>query len=296
MLLVNVALLAQEPQLPFTYRLLPTNDPASVSNVKFISNIPESASGISWDFGDGGASTDRNPVHAYSYKANAENKFLVKLTYSGLSTPFEQEIIVNPAFFAVTPDLNLGDLATLKKVMRSAFNFSINNSDSIGNMRFYWEIDGVDLEGNAFAVGFGQYPNIYHTFPKGGLHTIYLKVTNSSVSNTNYAEYSTSITLLPPVSTTKLDFVNLPEYITPNGDSVNDYFEVTATGTTSLSFMVFSRSGSVVYQQEANIIKWDGTNYYGKELPEGIYYFTIEDKGNLYNPAKGFFYIFRGKK
>jgi gliding motility-associated-like protein len=166
----------------------------------------------------------------------------------------------------------------------------------IGNIRFYWEIDGIHPAGNAFTGDLGDFPNIYHTFPKGGLHTIYLKVTNSSVSNTNYAEYSTSITLLPPVSTTKLDFVNLPEYITPNGDSVNDYFEVIATGTTSLSFMVFSRSGSVVYQQEANIIKWDGTNYYGKELPEGIYYFTIEDKGNLYNPAKGFFYIFRGKK
>lgn len=296
MLLVNVALFAQEPLLPFTYKLLPTSDPKNVSNVKFMSHIPETATSISWAFGDGSNSTQFHPEKTYTVTINSEFTVILSYSVSGETLTFQQTINANPAFFTVGPDLNLGELATLKKVMRSAFNFSINHPDSIGNMRFYWEIDGVHPSGNAFTGDLGDFPNIYHTFPGGGNHAIVLRVYNTAAPLTNYAEFALSINLLPPATTTKLDFVNLPEYITPNGDNVNDYFEVTATGTTSLSFMVFSRSGSVVYQQEANIIKWDGTNYYGKELPEGIYYFTIEDKGNFYNPAKGFFYIFRGKK
>lgn len=296
MFLVNVALLAQEPQLLFTYKLLPTSDPANLSNVKFVSHLPEAATSISWTFGDGGTSNSLHPEKTYTVTTNSE--FTVTLLYSvdGEALTEQYTINANPAFFRVGPDLNLGELATLKRVMRSAFNFSVNHPDSIGDMRFYWEIDGIRPAGNAFTGDMGDYPSIYHTFPQGGPHLIKLRVENITIPNTNFAEFSLPINLEPAISTTKLNFENLPEYVTPNGDNVNDYFEVIATGTTSLSFMVFSRSGSVVYQQEANIIKWDGTNYYGKQLPEGVYYYTIEDKGNLYNPAKGFFYIFRGKK
>ncbi len=296
MLLVNIALLAQEPQLLFTYKLLPTSDPANVSNVKFVSHLPENATSISWTFGDGGTSNLLHPEKTYTVTTIKEFTVILSYSIDGQTLTYEQVINVNPAFFRVGLDLNLGELATLKRIFRSAFMFQTNHPDSIGDMRFYWEIDGVRPTGNAFTGDMGDFPSIYHTFPQGGNHAIVLRVYNTLAPLTNYAEYSLGINLLPPVTTSKLDFVNLPEYVTPNGDNVNDYFEVIATGTTSLSFMVFSRSGSVVYQQEANIIKWDGTNYYGKELPEGIYYYTIEDNGNLYNPAKGFFYIFRGKK
>lgn len=93
----------------------------------------------------------------------------------------------------------------------------------------------------------------------------------------------------------KQDLSNIPEFFTPNGDNVNDYFELVVAAPAQLSFMVFSRTGAMVFQQDANTIKWDGTNYNGKELTDGVYYYVIEDKGGVYNSVKGFFYIFRGK-
>jgi len=109
----------------------------------------------------------------------------------------------------------------------------------------------------------------------------------------NTSEYSDTITVEPTFGSDKLNFENIPNVITPNGDSINDYFEVVTSGTSRLSFKVFTRSGQLVYQHEANVVKWDGKNYYGKDLPEGIYYFILDDLDGKYNSAKGFFYIYR---
>jgi hypothetical protein len=49
----------------------------------------------------------------------------------------------------------------------------------------------------------------------------------------------------------------------------------------------------LVYEKEAALIHWDGKNYYGQDLPDGIYYYVIKDTENLFNPATGFFYIYR---
>jgi gliding motility-associated-like protein len=89
------------------------------------------------------------------------------------------------------------------------------------------------------------------------------------------------------------DFVDIPNVITPNGDGVNDFFIFETPEASRLSIKIFSRSGSVVYEKEANLIHWDGKNYYGQDLADGIYYYVIVDLDGLYNPAKGFFYIYR---
>ncbi len=279
---------------PFTYKLLPTNDPQGQSNVQFICQLPPSATNLSWDFGQGGGtSTEREPQ--FTYNVSSDIEFLVQLqfTLSGEAHTDTLTINASPAFFRVFPDPNFQQLASLKRVLRSAFMIETNDEASIGDMRFEWAIDGVRPTGNAFSgSSMGDYPNIYYTFPQGGSYDVTLKVHHSS-NPASFAEYTRTVVLEPTVPT-KLNFENLPQFISPNGDSVNDFFEVTSTGTSPLLFMVFSRTGTVLYQQEANVIRWDGTNYNGKDLPEGIYFYTIEDKGGLYNPAKGFFYIFRG--
>jgi gliding motility-associated-like protein len=89
------------------------------------------------------------------------------------------------------------------------------------------------------------------------------------------------------------DFVDIPNVFTPNGDGDNDFFIFETPEASRLSIKIFSRSGSVVYEKEANLIHWDGKNYYGQDLADGIYYYVIVDLDGQYNPAKGFFYIYR---
>ena len=88
--------------------------------------------------------------------------------------------------------------------------------------------------------------------------------------------------------------LNVPNVFTPNGDDVNDYFEVSTDGTTAYEFTVFTRTGTRIYHSLSTMIFWDGRSIGGKELPEGIYYYVIEEEGGS-DPFKnaGFMHLYR---
>ncbi len=88
--------------------------------------------------------------------------------------------------------------------------------------------------------------------------------------------------------------LNVPNVFTPNGDDVNDYFEVTTDGTTIYEFTVFTRYGTRVYYSLSPRIFWDGQSSGGKDLSEGIYYYVIEETGGSEPFEKaGFIHLFR---
>lgn len=88
--------------------------------------------------------------------------------------------------------------------------------------------------------------------------------------------------------------LDVPNVFTPNGDGVNDYFEVTTDGTTAYEFTVFTRTGTRIYHSISTRILWDGSSIGGHELPEGIYYYVIEELGGS-EPFEegGFIHLFR---
>ena len=88
--------------------------------------------------------------------------------------------------------------------------------------------------------------------------------------------------------------LDVPNVFTPNGDNVNDYFEVTTDGSTAYEFTVFTRTGTRIFHSLSTRIFWDGKSIGGKELPEGIYYYVIEEEGGS-DPFKnaGFMHLYR---
>ena len=90
------------------------------------------------------------------------------------------------------------------------------------------------------------------------------------------------------------DVLDIPNVFTPNGDQVNDYFEVETDGTTVYEFSIFTRTGTRIYNSQSPRIFWDGKSLDGKELKEGIYYYIIEEQGGSTPFDKaGFMYLFR---
>lgn len=202
------------------------------------------------------------------------------------------------ALFSVDFDKNLDKLATFKRVIRSLQNIPGNSSDLLGNLRFFWDFDAKmvpapEVDFDDADPSLGQYPNVYYTFPNGGAYEITLKVVDIT-SPSDTAIFSSILMLRPLFGNDLIDFEYIPNVFTPN-ENTNKHFTVETAGTNKLSFKVFSRSGSMVYEYEGNVIKWDGKNYYGQDLPQGIYYYLLEDisETKRYNPAKGFFYIYR---
>lgn len=77
--------------------------------------------------------------------------------------------------------------------------------------------------------------------------------------------------------------VLIPSAFTPNGDGLNDVWEIQGQGMEELSFIIFDRWGGKVYDNGNSVLnnKWEG-----KEMPQGNYSYKISAKsftGKLYN-------------
>lgn len=72
--------------------------------------------------------------------------------------------------------------------------------------------------------------------------------------------------------------------ITPNGDGINDYFQIDNPEVyTGFKLLVFNPSGEVVYSTDNYLNTWDGRKN-GSPLPSGLYYYLFE------NNSTGIFY------
>ncbi|HZV71842.1 MAG TPA: gliding motility-associated C-terminal domain-containing protein [Saprospiraceae bacterium] len=67
----------------------------------------------------------------------------------------------------------------------------------------------------------------------------------------------------------------LPNAFTPNGDGQNDIFKpLKARFIESIDFQVFNRWGQVVLTTSDPQINWNGTNQSGKDVSDGVYFYT----------------------
>ena len=69
---------------------------------------------------------------------------------------------------------------------------------------------------------------------------------------------------------------DIPNIFTPNGDLVNDFFEIPCIGIAQQAdLLVFNRWGDLVYETSNYQNDWDGTHE-GKPLPDATYFYIIK--------------------
>jgi gliding motility-associated-like protein len=70
-----------------------------------------------------------------------------------------------------------------------------------------------------------------------------------------------------------------PNVFTPNGDGINDFFEVNKTleGTCIglLQVQIFNRWGNLIHQAPVDEMHWDGTSPEHQPLSPGVYFFSV---------------------
>jgi gliding motility-associated-like protein len=84
-------------------------------------------------------------------------------------------------------------------------------------------------------------------------------------------------------------YCDIPKGISPNGDELNDYFDLSNLIVKKLE--IFNRYGVKVYSKTNYKKEWDGKSDGGQELPDATYYYVIEEEGNA--PITGWVYINR---
>lgn len=88
------------------------------------------------------------------------------------------------------------------------------------------------------------------------------------------------------------DLIRVPNVFTPNDDGINELFIVNSNGITPLEITIFSRTGTMVYQQRAPIIVWDGRNSSGSELSDGVYFYILKSDDPNIPVQKGFIHLY----
>lgn len=62
--------------------------------------------------------------------------------------------------------------------------------------------------------------------------------------------------------------------ISPNGDNLNDWFDLTGVGVDQLS--IFNRYGTEIYAKSGYVKEWGGQDKSGNDLPDGTYFYAIK--------------------
>ena len=135
------------------------------------------------------------------------------------------------------------------------------------------------LEGNVPLVGVGEWTKlpsesesiIENPFEPG-----------TRVTNLISGEYEFIWTITngvcPDESETVKITVNMlfiPSGFSPNGDDINDFFEIKGINDISNELIIINSGGNEIYRQKNYQNDWDGTYKTGEELPDGTYYYIF---------------------
>ncbi len=146
---------------------------------------------------------------------------------------------------------------------------------------------------------------LWYDAPTGG--NLYVSTTSLIDGGTYYAAYQSaagcesSARLSVTVTLDPCDDILIPDGFSPNGDQVNDTFEIKnlATKYPKFKLEIYNRYGNILYKGDINTPNWDGTNHEGgvklgsSTLPTGVYFYVLEFNDGTTKDKQGRLYLSR---
>lgn len=199
-----------------------------------------------WHFGDGGNSTQQDPVHQYN-TSGTYNVTLIVTSAQGCTDSLTQPATVLPApvaDFSVNPTY-INPFQTV--------NFTDLSTPVVN-----WDWDFGD------GIGTSTIQNPSYAFNQSITYQITLIVTdNNGCRDTAVREV---IVFLPP---------QVPSGFSPNGSGSNDMLYVYGGPFKDLEFNVYNNWGELIFTSNDQAIGWDGT-YKGAPQPIGVFVYTVK--------------------
>ena len=221
-----------------------------------LSNNVQTGATYEWSFGDGQTGDDNgNTPHEYTQAG----LFNVSLTIN--NTTRCGETIFKPNYIQVNPNPEAGfDPNPPISTMDTPLIEFINSTLSDSTIDIYeWDF------GDGSPILDGE-ENPSHTYAQAGDYEVILYVTTI-----NGCQDSDTV----KVALTEEAVLFIPNAFTPNGDGLNDKFEIKGTPIADYNFYIYNRWGQEIWSTHNFETHWDGTDRHGNNVPAGTYAYQV---------------------
>ncbi len=225
-------------------------------------NTSRNADTFAWDFGDNwGISSLREPTYRYL----EAGRWWVQLI-AGPETPCPDTLRL-PVELRHTP---LPDRAELRASFRSDEILFLPRTE----VRLAWR--SSQLARGFWDLGDGSTATdsvVWHRYRQAGDYQIRL-IWEDSVG-------CLRIDSLPLLRVREPE-LDIPTVFTPNGDGINDRWEIHYTGVEPFALQVYDRQGQLLFEGSSPAQPWAGTDRRGSTLPEGLYFYVLHIGGQVH--------------
>jgi PKD repeat protein len=220
--------------------------------VQFIDSSTNSPYSWAWSFGDGGVSTDQNPLHTYT----SAGTYTVTLTATNTGG---SDTITRTAYITVSNSVSIPSAAFKATVQSGTSPLTVQFIDTSTNSPTSWLWSFGD--GGTSTV---QSPS--HTYTSAGSYTVTLTATNTAGSNTvSNSGYITVAASLPVTSfTANVTSGTAPFYVQFMDNSTNSPYAWAWSfgdgGTSTLQDPVYEYTDAGIYTVEFTATNSVGSN------------------------------------
>ena len=150
------------------------------------------------------------------------------------------------------------------------FMFSANIESPSPSLRFEWNFSENADFSTIFLTRFDE--ETVYTFDRSGRFYVRLQVTDIDADVTDVSD-----AFVIQIAESSL---KIPNAFSPNGDGINDVFQVSYKSLVKFEATIFNRWGQKLYHWGMNNIDegWDGTAH-GRQVPEGVYFIVVKAEG-----------------
>ncbi|WP_309280329.1 PKD domain-containing protein [Fluviicola sp.] len=205
-----------------------------------------------WDFGDGGTSTDTNPLHIYT----SAGTYSVKLTVISSIGCIDTLTLLQQDFITIHPKPHSGFSIDKKEtdICNSRVQFTDLSQGTLHITYFFDELHAASTD-----------PNPAYTYFTDGMHRPMQIVFN---------QYGCSDTSFQSIAIEPFG-VYVPNAFTPDGNEHNnDFYPKLGLTPVEWNLKIYNRWGELLYQSDDFEEHWDGT-FNGIACKEDIYSYVI---------------------
>ena len=202
------------------------------------------------------------------------SQFMLDATSPFAATYLWQDGSTTPTFVATTPGLYHVTVTTSCNTDADSINLfqQMQLADILDQFSGLCDQDSIMISlqdtypGASFLWSNGD-TSSFSNFDTSGTYYVTISFCGSSLTDTFEVN----------LKNTGQDLLFVPNAFTPNGDGINDVYEIGGMFNNTLSFSaaIFDRWGILVLSTKEHTFKWDGS-YKNQPAAEGVYYLTIE--------------------